>query len=180
MLSDKAIQEFKDIFKKEYGQDLTDAEAREQGEKLVAFFDILYKQAQIEHRRKLRLKKEPDGFCLDESEGVYNCRVCYQSVSGKNAWWDLNGVKCLNCQRNIKEGVIPGEICENDKLLIKDWQLQAEYGIHPSTTRKFRREGLLIGHDLKRVDGSVYYTIYLVSENKEFLKKYPKIVRGQT
>jgi hypothetical protein len=41
MLSDKAIQEFKDIFKKEYGQDLTDAEAREQGERLVKFFEIL-------------------------------------------------------------------------------------------------------------------------------------------
>ena len=27
---------------------------------------------------------------------------------------------------------------------------------------------------LKRKDGSVYYTVYLVSENKDFLKKYPK------
>lgn len=56
-LSDKSVQEFKDIFKKEYGQDLTDAEAREQGERLVSFFEILYEQAQTEHRRKMRLKK---------------------------------------------------------------------------------------------------------------------------
>lgn len=40
MLSDKAVQEFKDIFKKEYGQDISDAEAREQGERLVSFFEI--------------------------------------------------------------------------------------------------------------------------------------------
>lgn len=41
MLSDKAIQEYKDIFKKEFGQDLTNAEAREQGERLVLFFKTL-------------------------------------------------------------------------------------------------------------------------------------------
>ena len=43
MLSDKAIQEYKDVFKKEFGQDLTDKEAREQGERLVKFFEILIK-----------------------------------------------------------------------------------------------------------------------------------------
>ena len=67
-LSDKAIQEFKDIFKKEYGKDLTDAEARDQGERLFGLFDLLFKQAQIEFRRKLRLKKERiKGFYLDPS-----------------------------------------------------------------------------------------------------------------
>lgn len=48
-LSDKAIQEYKDIFKKEFGQDLTDAEAREQGERLLKFFEILIK---IDRRTK--------------------------------------------------------------------------------------------------------------------------------
>ena len=27
---------------------------------------------------------------------------------------------------------------------------------------------------LKRKDGTIYHTVYLVSENQEFLKKYPK------
>ncbi|MCJ7805005.1 hypothetical protein MUP35_04735 [Patescibacteria group bacterium] len=43
MLSDKAILEYKEIFKKEFGQDLTDAEAQEQGERLIKFFEILIK-----------------------------------------------------------------------------------------------------------------------------------------
>lgn len=43
MLSDKSVQEFKEIFKKEYGQDLTDTEAREQGERLLKYFEILIK-----------------------------------------------------------------------------------------------------------------------------------------
>lgn len=174
MLSDKAVQEFKDIYKKEYRVELPDDKARDYSERLTAFAKILIDQATIEHRRKKRLEKEPKGFCLDDNEGIYNCRVCHQYVSGKNAWWDLNGVKCLDCQRNIKEGVIPAEICQNDELWIKDWQLNYDYSIHSSTVRKLRREGLLHGRDLKRKDGAVYFTVYLVSENREFLKKYPK------
>lgn len=174
MLSDKAAQEYKEIYKKEYGKDISDEDALDQSERLTAFFDILFEQAQIEHRRKLRLKDEPDGFHLEEHEGVYNCRVCDTPVSGKEAWWDINGVKCLDCQRNIKEGVIPGEICQNDNLCIKEWQLSSDYSIHFSTRKKLIKRGVLKPRELKREDGSIYYSIYLISENKDFFKKYPQ------
>jgi len=173
-LSDKATREFKDLMKKEYGEELSDSEARTQGEKLLQFAEILLKQAQIEHKRKQRLKKEPKGFHLDESEGIYNCRVCHKSISGKETWWDKRGVKCIDCQRNLNEGVIPPEICENDDLVIRSWQLKSEFGLHPLTVRKLRREGKLIGRDLRTKDGTIYYTVYLVEENREFFKKYPK------
>ncbi len=47
---------------------------------------------------------------------------------------------------------------------------------------QFRRsQGRLIrcrrshrGRDLKTKDGAIYHTVYFISENKEFLKKYPK------
>lgn len=42
MLSDKLVQEYKEIFKKEYGQDLTDSEAREQGDRLVEPYSMEY------------------------------------------------------------------------------------------------------------------------------------------
>ncbi|MBI3289857.1 hypothetical protein HYZ78_00495 [Candidatus Microgenomates bacterium] len=175
-LSDKSIQEFKDIFKKEYGQDLTDSEAREQGEKLVAFFDILYKQAQIEHRRKMRLKEEKiKGFFLDEPESYYTCAVCRENIPGNNIWWNLEGLRCRDCWRNIQEGIIPPLTYDSDnKVWIKEWQLQSDYGLHPSTRRKLIREGLLKGRNLKRENGIIYCTVYLVKENKEFFKKYPK------
>ena len=107
MLSDKTIQEFKDIFKKEYGKDLSDVEAREQGERLLGFFEILYKQAQTEHRRKLRLEKEPNGFFLEVSEGPLGCGICGRQHPGNEIWWNLDGLRCSDCWRNIKEGVIP-------------------------------------------------------------------------
>ena len=176
MLSDKEVREFKDIFKKEYGQDLTNAEAREQGERLVGLFEILFKQAQIEHSRKMRLKKEKvKGFFLDASEGPYNCGICKEVTLGNNIWWNIDGLRCRDCWRNIQEGVIPPLTYDSDdKIWIKEWQLQSDYSLHPATRGKLRREGLLRGRNLKRKDGSIYCTVYLVKENKEFFKKYPK------
>lgn len=176
MLSDKAIQEFKDIFKREYGQDLTDAEAREQSERLLGFFDILYKQAQTEHLRKMRLKKERvKGFFLDASDGHYTCAICGETLPGNETWWNPEGLRCRDCWRNIQEGVIPPLTYDSDdNVWIEEWQVQSEFGLHPATRGKLRREGILKGRDLKRKDGSIYCTVYLVKENKKFLKEYPK------
>ena len=156
MLSDKAVKEFKDIFKKEYGQNLTDAEAKEQGERLVGFFDILYKQALTEHHRKLRLKKEKvKGFYLDPTEGPYTCAVCRENYPGNEIWWNPKGLRCKDCGRNIQKKVIPSLTYDNeDKKWIQEWQLQSDYGIHPATRGKLRRGGLLKGRDLKRKNGS--------------------------
>jgi len=131
----------------------------------------------IENTRKRRLEKEPDGFFLNDGKEGYTCGVCHESISGNNTWWDLKGIRCGDCQRNLKAGTVPLAILEDDygyDVVIRDWEFKDDYGVHPSTVRKLKREGLLIGHDLKREDGSVYYTIYLTSDNKEFLKKYPK------
>jgi hypothetical protein len=175
-LPDKSVQEYKKIFTEEYGQDLTDAEAREQGERLVGFFDILYKQALTEHRRKLRLKKEKvKGFYLDPTEGPYTCAVCRKNYPGNEIWWNPKGLRCKDCWRNIQERVIPSLTYDSDdKVWIKEWQLHSDYSLHPVTRGKLRRGGLLHGRDLKRKDGTVYCTVYLVKENKEFFKKYPK------
>ena len=175
-LPDKAIQEFKDIMKKEYGQELSDAEAREQGERLLGFFEILYKQAQIEHLRKMRLKKEKvKGFFLEASDGHYTCAICRETLPGNEIWWNPNGLRCKDCWRNIQEGVIPALTYDSDdKIWIKEWQLQSDYGLHPATRGKLRREGILKGRDLKRKDGSIYCTVYLVKENKEFFLEHPK------
>jgi DNA-directed RNA polymerase subunit RPC12/RpoP len=106
-LSDKSIQEFKDIFEKEYGKKLSDAEARESAENLMGFMSILYDQAVIEARRTKRLEKEPEGFFLDATEGPYTCGICGENHCGNEIWWNLDGLRCTNCWRNIKEGVIP-------------------------------------------------------------------------
>ncbi len=131
----------------------------------------------IEATRKRRLEKEPEGFFLD-ADGSYNCRICSEGHHGNECWWNLDGVRCTDCWNNIKEGVIPSlkkDSFENEDEWISISQLKSRHGIHPSSVKKLRREGLLHGRDLKRANGLVYMTIYLVSENQEFLKKYPGI-----
>lgn len=131
----------------------------------------------IEAMRKRRLEKEPDGFLLNDGKVGYTCGICGESIPGENTWWDLKGIRCLDCQRNFKAGIVPLEIFDDDygyDIVIKSWNFRDNYGVHPASVKKLRREGLLHGRDLKRTDGSIYYTIYLVSENQEFLKKYPK------
>jgi hypothetical protein len=141
---------------------------------LVSIARMMGKSEATENLRKKRLEKEPEGFHLQESEGAHTCRICQNNVSGKDTWWDLNGVKCLDCQRNIKEGVVPAEVCQDKDIFIKDWQLRTDYSLHPATAKKLRREGLLHGRDLKTKQGATYHTVYLKSENKKFFKKYPR------
>jgi len=129
------------------------------------------------HRRecsKKRLEKDPNGFFLDSTEGPLNCGVCGDSTPGNRIWWDLNGIRCADCQRNIEERVISKNIIKDEKLWIKEFHLKYDYSLHPTTIRKLKKEGLLHGKDLKRQDGTTYCTIYLVADNKEFFKKYPK------
>ena len=48
-LSQKSIDKYKKIYKKVHKEDITDAEAREQGERLVRFFKILIEIDEREH-----------------------------------------------------------------------------------------------------------------------------------
>ncbi len=135
---------------------------------------MMGKSKATESLRKKRLEKEPEGFHLEEGEGVYSCLICQTSISGKDTWWDSNGLKCIDCQRNIKEKVIPAEICKDSKFYLQDWQIQNDYNLHSATVGKLRRQGVLKTRELKKQNGLIYLHIYLVKENKEFFKKYPK------
>ncbi len=131
----------------------------------------------IEAMRTRRLEKEPDGFFLNDGKVGYTCGVCRETIAGDNTWWDLKGIRCGDCQRNLKAGVVPLEIFEDDygyDVVVEDWKMQTYYGIHPATLRKFCRQGLLKSRDLKRLDGTVYRRLFMVSENVEFFKTHHK------
>lgn len=146
------------------------------GNNTVQLARLMGEMQGIENIRKKRLKKEPDGFFLRSDEGPYNCGICGERHYGNEIWWNLDGLRCADCRRNIKERVIPALKSRfGDKSdWFTNWQIKYDYGIHPSSIRRLLREGLLVGRDLKRSDESVYETIYLKSENQEFIKKFPK------
>ncbi len=130
----------------------------------------------VQETRKRRLEKEPDGFYLDDGKGPYSCGICGENYYGKDIWWTLNGLWCRNCWNNIKAGVIPPlkHRYHKDNIYFQDWQIDSDFGVRPATRSKLKREGLLKGRELKNEKGQIYCTIYLVSENQEFLKKYQR------
>jgi DNA-directed RNA polymerase subunit M/transcription elongation factor TFIIS len=126
--------------------------------------------------RTRRLKDEPDGFFLNDGGRGYTCGICRRSHNGEDIWWRPDGVRCRDCWQNIKDGVIP--VLDLDK----EWWEEEHFdkygvekrGIKPSSIKKLRREAVLVGRDLKDTAGHVYWTVFLVSENEEFLKSYPQ------
>lgn len=179
----KGYEREEDLFelsgkKKEEQPSKIDYETRmiHEGHHVVQLARLMGEIKGIKNMRERRLKEEPDGFFLESTEDFYSCGICGVSMPGNKTWWNMDGVRCVDCQRNIQEGIIPSEIHKNRDIWIAGWQLSSklDFSIQSSTLRKLRKEGLLHGRDLKKEDGTVYFTVYLISENKEFLDKYPR------
>lgn len=142
----------------------------------VRLAEMRGEQEGIEAVRKRRLEQEPEGFFLD-ADSYYDCSICGEGHYGNEMWWNLDGVRCKDCWRNIKEGVIPSlkkGRYDNEDEWISYWQLKSNHNVIAPLVKKLRKEGLLHGRDLKKENGSIYCTVYLVSENQDFLKKYPR------
>lgn len=130
-----------------------------------------------ERIRTRRLKKEPEGFYLNDGGRGYTCRICRNSHDGEDIWWRPDGYRCRNCWNNIQKGVIPMFKLDREHWQEKEFLLKHDItcrGVHPSSIKRLRREGDLVGRDLKDENGYVYETVFLVSENKDFLAKHKK------
>ena len=51
-ISNEAIEEYQRIYKSEFGEDITFEEAKEQGNKLLRLFDIIYKPINVSNLKK--------------------------------------------------------------------------------------------------------------------------------
>ena len=166
-LSKKAIDEFKEIYKKEYGKELSDEEAFDSATNLLNFFEALYKSAEAEYFRKCRLKEEPEGFHL--TDDVYSCSICGTQISGETSWYDKWGMKCLLCQKAVKEGIVPPFVCEDSDSWYTMWQLEDKFGIKHQTAKKMVRLGELKARIVLHENGSPYKYVFLKKENPHLI-----------
>jgi hypothetical protein len=169
-ISDKSLEGCKKIFEDKSGREWSDEEVRDAAERLTRFYSILFDIYKEEKLKEKKLEEFPNGYHLEDRDGQYHCRICHRYIKGKDTRYDKYGLKCMDCQRNIDNGVIPGEICKDDSLWFKGWQLKSDLGIHPQTAKKLVRGGKLKVRELKDEDERTYFRVYLVRENKEFLK----------
>lgn len=161
-LTPELLAEFKAFWKKDYGEDLTDLQAQEYGDKLVGFFELLLKIDMRIQGWNERLKNDPQGFAFPE-DGTYQCCVCRDSISNKSGWYDEYRMKCSVCQDALNQGVIPHEVCTDSNSWYSSYAIQNKLGIHSATLRKKVRTGELEA----RVIGKNHCLIFLKSENPQ-------------
>jgi hypothetical protein len=168
-MSDKHVQEFKEIYEKKKGEPVSDEEAREGAESLYRLFEILWDGAREDQARKNRLKKAPDGF---ELEGSYSCCVCRNTAHGVNHLFTKLGINCKDCYRALKDGTIPTYVAQNRDSYFLDWQLKSEFDIHPATVRKYVKDGTLKARIVRDENGRSHEHIFLKRENPALVQKY--------
>lgn len=175
-ISKERVKEFQELYKKEYGKDLSYDEAYDAATRLVGLADILFDMYVKDKKRKMRLKQEPKGFSLD-GDG-YTCGICGYSVSGSEMWYDKHGQKCIVCQKAIDKKIIPGSLCEDRDSFYKTWELKSDFNIHGATARKMVREGKLKARIIPNEDGSVREHIFIIKENIPALppKRYKEMM----
>ncbi len=166
-LPKQAIDEFKEIYKDEYKKELSDAEASEAANNLVGFFKVLYDCHIKELQRKRRLKKEHEGYHL--TDGEYNCCICHRQISGEETWYDKWGIKCLYCQKAVKEELIPSFVCHDRDSWYAMWELESKFGIKHQTARKMIRLGELKARIILGDNEKPYEYIFLKKENPNFI-----------
>lgn len=140
-LSDKSLDEFIALSKKEGIKYKTRVEATESASNLIGLCDILIQMGLKEEGFKKRLEKESKGFTL-AGEGR-NCSLCGNGVYEGDGWYDKWGFKCINCQKAVDRKQIPGSLCGDydNKKCITDSSLSYKSGLHVQTIRKLIRRG---------------------------------------
>ncbi|MEI6042524.1 MAG: hypothetical protein WCQ00_03080 [bacterium] len=167
-VSDKLVEEIKQLAK-EKGEEMDDAKAREGAENLVGFFDILWKLAKEDSKKKKRLKTEPDGFPVD---GTYTCLVCGNRIDETNGWYDWYGHTCLICRKAVKDKTIPTFIFQHRNSYFSISSLNYTFNIKHQTAKKYIKEGKLIPRIILNDDGTPHDYIFLKKENPQLIEKY--------
>ncbi|TSC72623.1 MAG: Uncharacterized protein G01um101438_340 [Parcubacteria group bacterium Gr01-1014_38] len=171
-VTEKSLAEFKRIYKKEYGKDIGDAEARDAAQRLLDVFKLLLDVDKKERARQLKLKESPKGYHL--TDGTYSCCVCGKQVSGEGSWYDKHGIKCLLCQRAVEQRKIPVSVCTNKDSWYATWELAYYYKLKSPTIRKLVRNGTLKARIVPHENGSPYFSVFLVKDNLGVLQPKPK------
>jgi len=172
--SEKYIKEFQELYKKEYGKDLTWEEATESARSLLSFAEIAFDSYKTDCIRKCKLKDHPKGFHLDDGK-TYTCFICKESISNEQTWWDESGIKCMHCQKALDKKIIPKSVCKNDDSWYAGWEFNYYFNIKTPTVRKFVRQGKLKPRIIKNIDtGKPHFELFLIKDNKEVLPNKPE------
>ena len=163
-LSEKAIKEFQEIYKKEYGKEIPYDEAAEAARNLVGLFEVLYDSHIREMKLKEKLKDSPKGFSIMDGS-TYNCGICHDQIKDEKLWYDKWGKKCLACQDAVDKKKIHGSICYHDEKWYAIWEFDMYFKMRAPTVKKLIRQGILKA----RIVPKSGFEVMLLKENSDVL-----------
>jgi len=166
-LSDKRIQEFKDIAEKKEGKEISWEEASEGAHNLARLADLMFDCWREDKRREKKLEESPKGFHL-EGEG-YTCFICGNSCSNEETWYDKWGIKCLVCQKAIDKKIIPASCAKNKDSWYSKYDLQSRFSIDRHAMNRFVKRGILKPRIVPNTTGKPHAYLFLIKDNKEVL-----------
>lgn len=169
-ISDKQIQEFKEIYQKETGKEISDDEAYKAAQNLAGFAELCYESYVKERRIDGMLKNSPKGFFISEvGSGSYTCMICDAQVSGQSGWWDKYGPKCLICQKAVDDNKIDAWVLEDRDNWYKMWNLKNKLNLHSATVAKMIREGKIKAQFVPTAEGKVHEYLFVIEDNYSLL-----------
>jgi len=163
-ISNKSIQEFKRIYKKSYGKDLSDSEARESAQGLLMFCQIAIDGYIDDKKKQAKLKMYPKGFHYEDSK-IYSCLMCKANICNEEVWYDKYGQKCLDCQDNLDKKRIPKMAFKDRDTWYSYISLEYDFGIKKKDVNRLIKEGKLIKRDFVNRIGNSYFSIFMKKDN---------------
>lgn len=166
-LSEKAIKEFQEIYRKKYGRELSYEEAADAARRLVGLVEICYDSWREDQKRKKKLEEFPKGFHLD---GVgYTCFICGNRTPAGGNWYDKYGIKCLICQKAIDKKIIPATATHNKDSWYSKYDLESCFNLDRHALNRFVKQGILKPRTVPGESGRPHVQIFLIKDNKDTL-----------
>ena len=171
-LSKENIEEFQDIYEKEFGKKLPYKEAERSAYALARYAELIFESYLKQKEKDKKLEENPRGFHLED--GIYNCLICHDQITGKDSWYDKYGPKCLLCQKALDKKIIPGYVCRNKDKWYAMWELEHHFDIKSPTARKLVRQDKLKARKVLNNNGSIHCYLFLIKDNPKVLPPKPE------
>lgn len=161
----------KEVYKDKNGKEPNEKEIEEgkiELTKLTHLVDLFAEEyfSQIEWEE--RLENEPKGFPVDVE--FKPCPICGGFMTEDNSWFDKNGLKCLICQKAIKQRVIPAGVCKNRVKWFSEQDFKNYFQLSTIEFNKLVKQGKLKARNIMTLDGKEqYFRVFIERENREFV-----------
>ncbi len=174
-LSEKAIKDFQEVYKKKNGKELPYEEAADATNRLAGLFEILIKSHFEDLKRKEKLKEFPKGYAI-EGEGR-TCPICGHSMREK-LWYDKYGFKCMICQGSVNRKEIPGSTALNRESWYSKYDLESDFNLKGPKLRSWIKQGIIKARTVTHDGKGCHVQLFLIKDNKDFLPP-KKLVKSQ-